>query len=393
MISPAAVLLTAALAAPASAGAGPAPSDTVWLCRPGIESNPCRESLATTVESPDGGSRTTDPPLPRRPRVDCFYVYPTVSEQPAVNADRSIDPELVAIARYQAARFSKRCRVFAPVYRQLTIFGLNSPEERQREGSEIAYADVRAAFRDYLRHHSRGRGFILLGHSQGTFMLRRLIRERVETVPATRRRLIAAHLLGGNVTVAEGRRRGGDFERVAPCRDRAETGCVVAYSTYDETPPSNARYGRATERSTIYGLPGGPGYEAVCTNPASLVGAKPDAEAPWKRIPRPPGPQQLRTILRTEPFPGSFAALFVIMFGGPPPSAPTPWLVPADRYSGECVSEAGADYLRVAPIGDSRDLNPSPDPSWGLHLLDVNLALGDLVKLAGHQARAYLRSR
>jgi hypothetical protein len=28
-------------------------------------------------------------------------------------------------------------------------------------------------------------------------------------------------------------------------------------------------------------------------------------------------------------------------------------------------------------------------PTWGLHLVDVNITLGDLVKLAGHEATAW----
>jgi hypothetical protein len=31
-------------------------------------------------------------------------------------------------------------------------------------------------------------------------------------------------------------------------------------------------------------------------------------------------------------------------------------------------------------------LNPSPDPTWGLHLLDANVAQGDLVSLVASEA-------
>lgn len=228
-----------------------------------------------------------------------------------------------------------------------------------------------------MRNFNRDRGVALVGHSQGTFMLRRLIRERIDPYGAARRKLVSAILLGGNVTVAENRRRGGDFERIPSCRTRRQAGCVIAYSTYDEPPPQNSRYARPTSRSRIYKLPSGPGYEAVCTNPAALGG----------------GAAPLRTILRSEPFPGVIGGLLLVMFGGPPPSAPTPWLVPRDRYSGECVEAGGANYLEITPLGDSRELNPSPDATWGLHLSDVNLALGDLVGLLRAQERAYLSSR
>jgi len=34
---------------------------------------------------------------------------------------------------------------------------------------------------------------------------------------------------------------------------------------------------------------------------------------------------------------------------------------------------------------------PSPDPTWGLHLLDANIALGNLIALVRSEAAAYVR--
>jgi Protein of unknown function (DUF3089) len=102
---------------------------TVWLCKPGLKANPCTPSLSTTVFSPTGKVLRTDRPRRvRRPKFDCFYVYPTVSDQPTLQANRRIDPELRSIALYQAARYSHDCRVYAPMYRQLTVSGVLSPD-------------------------------------------------------------------------------------------------------------------------------------------------------------------------------------------------------------------------------------------------------------------------
>ena len=76
---------------------------------------------------------------------------------------------------------------------------------------------------------------------------------------------------------------------------------------------------------------------------------------------------------------------------GPPPSAPTPWLQPADRYSARCEQSNGANVLMAQSIGNARKLNPSPTPDWGLHLGDANLPLGDLVDVVGREASAYLK--
>jgi len=357
-------------AAPASAGA-----KTVWLCKPGKSPNPCRESLETTVVSSTGASRVENPRNARRPKFDCFYVYPTVSEQPGNNANKDIDPQQTAIAQYQASRYSRHCRVFAPVYRQLTLASLFNGTATA-ENALLAYSDVLEAWKDYLRKFNHGRGVVLIGHSQGTGMLRRLVRTRIDRRPAVRERLISAILLGGDVTVKKGRNLGGDFKHIPGCTARRQIGCVIAFSTYDETPPDDTLFGQPRSRfSDAFGLPSGDHLRVLCTNPASLKGGS--------------GP--LQTLLRTEPFPGTLGLGVQVMYGGPPPTAPTPWLQPQDHYTGRCVHANDADVLLISPIAAARDLNPSPDATWGLHLADGNIALGNLVSISRSQSRAYLR--
>ena len=116
------VLAAAALAGGAAAFPAPAAADTLWLCRPGLKPDPCRPGLTTTVFSPGGTKLRVTRPRAARPRpVDCFYVYPTVSDVPGPHAPLRIDPELRSVALYQAARYSQYCRVYAPVYRQLSL--------------------------------------------------------------------------------------------------------------------------------------------------------------------------------------------------------------------------------------------------------------------------------
>lgn len=368
----AASLLAVALGAPTGAAA-----KTKWLCKPGQRPNPCKGSLRTTRFAVDGSATVERPRNARRPRYDCFYVYPTVSEQQTENADRSIDPQQTAIAEYQAARFSETCRVYAPVYRQFTlkaVFG----GELSPEVVETAYGDVLAAWRTYLRRYNHGRGVVLIGHSQGTGMLSRLLRSEIERRRAQRRKLVSALLLGGNVVVPRGERVGGTFRRTPLCETAAQIGCVVAFSTFSQTPPDDAAFGRTD--GALVSLPKGADprdYRVACTNPARLGGGNP----------------RLETIARSEPFPGTLGAGIMIMYGGPAPTADTPWLVPRDHYRGSCVRANGADVLMISPVAGAQVLNPSPTPAWGLHLLDVNVALGDLIALVRKQGKRYLRRR
>src|SRR3954469_15075351 len=349
-------------------------ADVVWLCKPGMADNPCRGSLETTVYDPQGNSHVESPPLPADPPIDCFYVYPTVSEQQGTNANKDKDPPIRSIAQYQASRFSQVCRVYAPVYRQQTLLAVGAGGSA--DALQLAYGDVEEAWRDYLARYNGGRGVVLLGHSQGTRMLRQLIRKQVDASPAQRRLLVSSILLGGNVTVRRGQAAGGDFQNVPACRAGDQVGCVIAWSTFNDTPPPNSRFGRVPDSDTSgFGLPSGPGYEVLCTNPASL-GAN-------ERKP-------LSTILRGEAFPGVIGLLLTETYGGQQPTAPTPFLQPQDHYSGQGETRDGANVLELEPIEGARKLNPAPDPTWGLHITDGNIAQGDLVETVARQSAAYL---
>jgi hypothetical protein len=356
------VLLAACLllaAAPAAAGAR-----TVWLCKPGLAENACDVRFDSARYTPDGQLLGGDDPRPRPRRVDCFYVYPTVSGQPSPAATRRIDPEIRSIVRWQAARYGRTCRMFAPVYRQVTLAGLGTakPAHRRR-----AYRDVRAAWRAYLARHNRGRGVILIGHSQGTFVLTDLLAREIDRRPRVRRRLVSALLLGGNVTVAEGRDAGGSFRRVRACRSATQLGCVVAFNTYGGPVPPDAVFGRTA-----------PGREVLCTNPAALGGGK----------------GVLDPVFPHEPFaPGTAIAAVIAAVGFPVPASSATWLRFPGAYTGRCVDEGGANVLRIEPAPGAPVLRPAPAPSWGLHLVDANIALGNLERLVRRQAAAYVRAR
>ena len=321
---------------PGAATADPAPASTLWLCRPGQTADPC-------------GGRGDAP-------VDCFYVYPTVSLAPGANAPRAVGPEERLIANQQAEPFGTRCRVWAPVYRQSTLrslFAARSAADRTA-ALRVAYVDVRSAWRDYLAHHNARRGVVLIGHSQGTLMLRTLLREEIEPSPA-HDRLVSAILLGGNVLTRTGSLVGGDFTRTPLCTARGETGCVIAFSTFGRTPPANTRYGvvPVEASSPSRPLPTGAGYSVACTNPAALGTTARAA---------------LRSRIAGRPVTG---------------------------YSGRCTTGAGPHVLQVSG-GDpvpAAALPELPNPTWGLHLLDVNLAQDDLVDLVGAQTRTYLAVR
>jgi hypothetical protein len=345
---------------------GSADAKVVWLCKPGMRANPCEPSLTTTVFSPSG-KRLGVQHVHRatRRRADCFYVYPTVSDQQRPQATQVVDDVLRSIVLQQTARYSRDCRVFAPVYRQVTIFGLLNPSSVTPAMRRQGYADVREAWRTYLRKYNHGRGVVLIGHSQGSFVLRDLIAKEVDGKPGVRRRMLSALLLGGNVTVKKGGDRGGDFKHVRACRSRNQLGCVIAFSTFNETPPATAIFGRTTT----------PGLEVLCTNPAALGG----------------GAAKLSPVYATKPFASSVIGAEANLSLSTLPHPKTPWASFPDGVTARCSRAGGANVLRVKPVGSSFQLQPLPDANWGLHLVDANIALGDLADLVRHQIALYER--
>jgi hypothetical protein len=368
----AASLSPARSAAPAAPAAAPAPPPVLWLCHPDLAETPCEIPLDTTLQSTAGPARVIHPRRPadaQRP-VDCFYVYPTVSNDLSENARRQRSPEVVSIAKYQAARFGQHCRLYAPVYRQSTVAGLVAGQAGLPRRRGPGYADVLAAWRQYLATDNRGRGVVLIGHSQGTFVLRRLIAEEIEPHRRLRERVVGALLLGGNVTVAAGRRRGGDFDRFPLCSRRGQAGCVVAYSSYSTDPTESAAFGNSRD------LPAG--LEVACTDPTRLAGR---------------AGQAFGAIQPSEPFAAGVINLGIaVTYGGDVPSASTTWVSPPDRFTGGCQWINDNHVFRYRPTAGSRRPQEFP-PTWGTHLVDVNLGLANLTRIVRLQTRTWLRDR
>src|ERR1700730_6625951 len=75
-----------------------------WLCRPGRQ-DACAVDLTTTVVASCGKlTREKWAANPKAP-IDCFYVYPTVSNDPTPNSDMVAGPEELNVIRSQFARF------------------------------------------------------------------------------------------------------------------------------------------------------------------------------------------------------------------------------------------------------------------------------------------------
>ena len=333
----------------AQSRAGVATAATVWLCRPGMRDDPCASSLATTVVTASGATSVVTE-NPKASKFDCFYIYPTVSAETSVNADLRVQTAETAAAIAQASRFSTVCRVFAPMYRQITLAGLLTLPTAASSPEVIAYDSIRSGFEDYLAHYNDGRPVVFIGHSQGAAMLIMLLQHFVDESSALRRRLVLALILGGNVVVHTGWLTGGSFKHIPTCTAYGEKGCVIAYSTFPGLPPSSSLFGRPGQGvSLLSGQFTTHELQVVCVNPAAIGG----------------GTGELSPYFPSE---GLEA---------------TPWVFFPKLYSARCESSSGATWLQVTKssgVSDHRPVVKETDGSdWGYHPYDVNLALGNLV--------------
>jgi hypothetical protein len=362
-------------ATPSDTAVSPAPAvaaDTVWLCRPGLAANPCTGDLSATAVHADG-STSLEPAAPAEsPRIDCFYVYPTVSRQKGTNATLHIDPEERAVALAQAALFSQVCNVYAPMYPQLTLAAIAKPGSIDVLAALAAYQGVRSAYLDYMAHYNRGRGVVFIGHSQGAFMLTALLKSEVDASPDSRKLLVSALLMGGNVTVPTGRIVGGDFANIPACGSESQIGCVVAYSSYGRTPPSDAVFGRTDSVLNVSGRDTSGSRAVLCVNPAAPGGGN------GALIPYLPG-KQAASLLGLNAAPGTAQKTAFVTYPG--------------EFSASCRTAGGATWLQVDRISGASDHRPGlsnvGSAAWGLHVLDVSLALGNLVELVRSEAAAY----
>lgn len=337
-----------------------------WLCRPDLPGEACHGNLDATELRPDGSHTLVPFVAAEHPAVDCFYVYPTVDVGmvPGNHDDFRNTAPMQESVRSQAARFQSVCRLYAPLYRQVTIAAYFEPEPERSRHFGIAFADVLAAFRWYLAHADAGRKVVLLGHSQGAEMVVRLLRAVFDDDPAMRSRLLVAMPIGGDVDVPVGKATGGTFTNIPPCNDPDQLGCVVAYRTYRAGFPARSWDG-----------PPPSGRTSVCVNPADVLHN---------------GKHRLTSaVLPTQ-------SMYRMKGTMPGDSwVTTPFLVLPDFYEAECVEgKAGFRYLAVEaapPAGDTRT-NPVDFDNviWkfqlGLHLLDFQLAQGDLVEMVARRA-------
>ena len=352
--------------------------DSAWLCLPG-RSDACSTPLGTVALNPNGYGSIGQVKPAANPPVDCFYIYPTISKDPGLNSDLiPAEGEEKLVTMNQFTRFSTVCRPFAPMYRQATLQALVASVGGRdvTRNTEIAHSDVVAAWRQFLAHRNKDRPFVIVDHSQGAIRGIQLIQEEIDGKPVAKR-MLSAILLGWAVEVPEGKVVGGTFKSIPLCTREGQIGCVLTWMSFRaESPPAaNSFLGRAARA----------GMTAGCTNPAALGSdrsAKLDSY--W---------------MTTVPLQVGATAVEWSSQGKPP----VPFVRTEGLVSGACAHDGQAGYLAITVNADPKDARTDRTPGdvyiagrltpgWGLHVVDMSVAQGDLLRLVQAQGETYRRT-
>ena len=336
---------------------------TKWLCLPG-RADPCNHDLTATEMRADGTSALLPQAIAESPAIDCFYVYPTMDLRlRAANQEDFTDVSgIVRATNAQAALFGQVCSLYVPLYRQVSIGTYFTGEQRREAGLAVAFSDVADAFLHYMGTYNRGRKIVLLGHSQGAEMVKRLLQRFFDDDPSMRERLLLAMPIGGDFEAPIGKTTGGTFRNVPYCTKDDEVGCVVADRSHRD----------ASDVPSTQSVP--PGHEAICVNPANL--AERGERAPLHAF-----------------FPkyGQLAGQDALT---------TPYVFYRDLYTGRCVEgPKGKRVLEIAETAEPDGLRKSPIDlsTWrwgtrmGTHVADFQFPQGDLVELVRRRVRTGAR--
>lgn len=199
----------------------------MWISRPGMKDDPARHM-------PEGG-----PPLPAQPLpVSVFFVHPTsYIDRGAWNAsiDDSRSRERAALfVKGMASPFNAASAIWAPRYRQAAIGAFLTDDPRADKAIDLAYGDILAAFDIFVQSLPERQPIVLAGHSQGAFLLRRLLRDRVAGTPLESR-IAAAYVVGWPISIEH------DLPLLGlpPCERPDQAGCVMSWLSVADPAETN----------------------------------------------------------------------------------------------------------------------------------------------------------
>jgi hypothetical protein len=213
--------------------------------------------------------------------ADVFFVYPTTFDgghdwNAPIDDDKANRILAGAMLPNYAEPFARTGRLFAPRYRQASLYTALTLRDDARDARQFAYGDIRRAFDYFLDHFNQGRPVIVVGVEQGGTLVDRLMREELAARPTLIRRLAAVYVIDATVLAGEH----GPKSALPACTVPGEPRCIVAWN--QEFAFDQADIRQVFERSLVWSsndeLDPVAGRPILCVNP--MLGAQSNAVAP-----------------------------------------------------------------------------------------------------------------
>jgi hypothetical protein len=228
---------------------------------------PDYESPAAWLLRPTGRGSADKP-------ADVFYVHSTTYYRrrlwnAPIDDEEADKTRRMVAAPNEAGPFADAGEIYAPRYREATLYSLFTHKYDGLAARELAYSDVKRGFQSFLKSRDPARPLFLVGYGQGGLYALGLLHDffQGEANPL-RRRLVAAYLIGSPTPV-----RSLDALRppVPPCPGPLSVRCVISY--VDLEPRFDEEMERVRRRSLDWDARGRlvswPAAPLVCINPLS----------------------------------------------------------------------------------------------------------------------------
>ena len=152
-------------------------------------------------------------------------------------------------------------RLFAPFYRQASLYAFMTNREDSHFAQDLAYQDVKRAFDVFLNQSPPERPIVLVGHNQGASHVQRLLIDYFQG--PLKNRLAVAYVIDHPLPLESFE---GPLSQLTPCTEPDQIGCVVAFGSF--TPKDTVIAERFLEQSLVHN---GQEYEAINNRPTLCI--------------------------------------------------------------------------------------------------------------------------
>lgn len=152
-------------------------------------------------------------------------------------------------------------RLFAPNYRQASLYAFMTNREDAQQAQNLAYQDIKRAFASFLKDSPPERPIVLVGHNQGASHVQRLLADFFQG--PLKQRLAVAYVIDHPLPLDAFE---GALANITPCERKDQTGCVVAFGAF--TPKDKVIAERFSEQLLVHD---GLTYEAIANRPTLCV--------------------------------------------------------------------------------------------------------------------------